>query len=83
MSPKSTESIRDDLNRHLPDTNASFEQLENGIHTFVTAQRRQLKEFVLDAQVGGFECCRFNTRFWDAVIQKIYEIGVQSDSDAT
>jgi [protein-PII] uridylyltransferase len=75
MPPKSTESIKADLNSHLPpNTNASFEQLESGIHAFVTAQRKRLKEFVLDAQVGGFECCRFNTRFWDAVIQKIYEI---------
>ena len=74
MPPNSTESIKADLNSYLPDANVSFEQLESGIHSFVHAQRKRLKELVLNAQVGGFECCRYNTQFWDAVIQKIYEI---------
>ena len=38
---------------------------------------------LLNPKVGGFECCRFNTRIWDVVIQKIYEIASHLSANQT
>ena len=62
------------LDVYLPEINVPFERLQKGIHTFITDQRKQLKDFIRDAQSGGFECCRFNTQLWDAVIHAVYKI---------
>ncbi len=72
------------LDPYLPDINAPFDQLLEGMLAFISDQRKRLESLILNPNVGGFECCRFNTRTWDRVIQKIYEIArhrIQAEPD--
>jgi [protein-PII] uridylyltransferase len=62
------------MDKYVSDINAPFEDLLKGLLAYISEQRERTRKLIRDPKVSGFDCCRFNTRLWDAVIQKIYEI---------